>query len=173
MQAGEIVLMLDAATIPARARIEKLPRFVAGVDPGKTTGVGVYDRTEGRIVFIHTTDFFGVADFLMRWVRISDLKVYVEIPRVFMYDRNGAQQGSVRDKMLINIGGVRREAELLAGLLRGQGFTVEEVPPITEKKWTQQKFQQITKCKRQTNEHERDACRIAFVYANKRRILGG
>jgi hypothetical protein len=152
-------------------RLEPLPRYIAGVDPGKHTGVGVYDRSEQRILYITTTDFFGVANFLMSYVRISDLRVYVEVPATFMYNRNDGAEDKIRDRKMLLLGGVRREAELLAESLRRQSFDVVEVRPIPEQKWDDRKFRAITKSTRQTNEHERDACRIAFVYANKRKEI--
>lgn len=149
-------------------KLKPRKRFIAGVDPGASTGIGVYDRSEDRIVFIHTTDFFGVADWLMRMVRIDDLKVYVEVAGKFMYARNDGQDPRVRDDILIKAGGNRRESLLLAESLRRDGFDVEEVLPIREEKWDARKFKQVCKSSRQTNSHERDACRIALVYSNKR-----
>lgn len=143
-------------------------RYIAGVDPGTQTGIGVYDRGENRLVYLTTTDFFGVADWFKRFVRISDLKVYVEVPTTFMYDRHEETVDKLRDRRMLLTGGVRREAQLLAESLRRQGFAVEEVEPIRSKKWNAGQFNQALKWARQSNQHERDAGRIAWVYANKR-----
>ncbi len=151
-----------------RMRVKPLPRYAAGVDPGQQTGIGVYDRVEGRIVYITTTDFFGAAPWLMRMVRISDLRVFVEVPARFVYFRNEDLEQKVRDNLIHKAGGTRREAELLAELLRREGFDVREVPPIREEKWDARKFQQVCKSRRETNQHERDACRLAIANATKR-----
>ncbi len=153
-------------------KLEPLQRYTAGVDPGANTGVGIYDRKEGRIAFLTTTDFFGVADWLMRMVRISELQVVVEVPGTFLYrareDAKDSQQ--IRDRKMLLTGGIRREAVLLAESLRRSGFEVKEVLPIRQEKWDARKFKLMTKCLRQTNEHERDACRLAMEYAYKRDI---
>lgn len=146
-------------------------RYVAGIDPGTATGIGVYDRRTQRIEMITTTDFFGVVPWLTRMLRIADVKVYVEVPGKFMYARNDENDSKIRDDILIKAGGNRREAVLLAKSLLLSGFDVEEVLPIRDEKWDARKFRQITRSARETNQHERDACRIALVYANKRKEL--
>ncbi len=145
-----------------------LKRYVAGVDPGSSTGVSIFDRNAGRIVMITTTDFFGVGPWLVRMVRVSDLKVFVELPARFVYLRNEGLNTKVRDNLLHKAGGNRREAELLAEMLKREGFDVDTVAPVRAAKWDQAKFQVLCKSKRQTNQHERDSARLALVYANKR-----
>lgn len=142
-------------------------RYIGGVDPGTQTGVGVYDRTEDRLVYLATTDFFGVADWFKRFVRIAELKVFVEVPEIFMYDRNADLADKKRDRYLVNVGGVHREAQLLAEGLRRSGFEVEEVRPVRAKKWNSDQFKQAVKWHGQSNQHERDAGRIAWIYGAK------
>jgi hypothetical protein len=152
-------------------KLAPLPRYAVGVDPGKQTGIGVYDRKHEKIVQIKTTDFWGVIPWLERTLRLTEVKVYVEINAAFMYDRNDEIEDKKRDRYMLNVGGVRREGQLLLEGLRLAGIDAEEVRPIREKKWTPEQFRALCKSNRTTNEHERDACRIAFSYANKRKEL--
>ncbi len=157
-----------------RATVKPLPRYIAGVDPGVNTAVGVYDRHESRITLIASTDFFGVVPWLTRNVRLSDLKVFVEVPPKFIFGRNTKEAGDlqyVRDRKAFLTGGIYREAVLMAEQLRREGFEVQEVPPVRQEKWDQATFKWLCKSSRETNEHERDACRIAYIYATKREIV--
>jgi hypothetical protein len=73
-----------------------------------------------------------------------------------------------RDKILVNTGGVQREAQLLAEAIRRLGFEVVQVPPIRKAKWTDEEFQLATGSHQSSNSHEKDAVRLAFHYKNKR-----
>lgn len=160
----------------SRARIAPALRYSAGVDPGKQTGIGIFDRERGALIHFMTTDFFGVADRLRRLVRVAELMVYVEIPVIAFYRGTSdakidAESVKQRDRFMSNCGGVRREAQLLAESLRREGFNVVEVRPVAQKKWTEEQFQQATKIYQRTNAHERDACRLAMVHANDRKLV--
>lgn len=155
-----------------RIKLAPLPRFAVGIDPGATTGVGVFDRRENRIVAVKRTDFFGVLPWLTANVRLSDTKIFVEVPGTFMYAADDDKKlGKVRDRRMVDVGGNRREGILLAGTLRRAGLDVEEVRPVGQKKWDQYQFQAATKWHGPAGEHERDACRLAMFYANKRKEL--
>lgn len=146
-------------------------RYTAAIDPGASTGIAVHDRAFDKIVSLYTTNFFGVSPWLMRNFRMAELIVYVEVPAIFMYDRSNMQEDRVRDNYMAKVGGVHREAELLAELLRRDGYEVQEVPPIRKKKWTDAQFQMLTKWRGPTNQHCRDAARLALHYATKREEL--
>lgn len=151
-------------------RLAPLKRYAVGIDAGTTTGIGVYDRDTNKIVAVKRTDFFGVLPWLNANVRLSSTKIFVELPAKFMYARNdGVKNG--RDRYMADVGGNRREAQLLAETLRRAGLDVEQVSPVRQKKWDVFQFQAATKWHGVTTEHERDACRLAMFYANKRKEL--
>lgn len=154
-----------------RIRLAPQKRFAIGIDPGITTGVGVFDREVSRIVAVKRTDFFGVLPWLNANVRLADAKIFVEVPPKFMYGRNNDVRNG-RDRYMADVGGNRREGLLLAELLRREGLDVEEVRPVMQKKWDLFYFQAATKWTGSAGEHERDACRLAMYYANKRQELG-
>lgn len=145
-------------------------RFAVGIDPGTTTGIGVYDRDSSRIVAVKRTDFFGVLPWLESNVRLSNTKIFVELPGKFMYGRNDDVEKG-RDTYMADVGGNRREAQLLAELLRRARLDVEQVRPVGKEKWDVFKFQAATKWHGSVSQHERDACRLAMYYANKRKEL--
>lgn len=153
-------LLLDTSN-----KFSPLPPISIGIDCGGATGIGVYYRRSQVLQSVHTTDFFGAKEILTPYK--ADAHVYVEIPPEFIYSRNNQQSGAVRDKHAINIGGNRREAQLLAEALRREGYSVSEVPPVRETKWNQEEFQQRLQTAIKTNQHCRDAARIAYYYAGR------
>lgn len=151
-------------------RLRPLRTFIVGIDPGTTTGIALYDRKRNKILIVRSSDFFGAQSFLTdSFPHKDEVKIFVEHPSRFLYDRNAAFENATRDNALTKMGGNRREAELLAEALKRIGFDeVELVEPVREKKWTQEKFQLFTGKRQRTSQHERDAARLAVYYADKR-----
>lgn len=144
------------------------PEFVIGIDPGRQTGVGVLRYSDDKVIGWYTKNFFSVQGFLRTCYHPSQIKIIVEVNPKFMYRRNAGEKDQTRDRHMTDIGGVRREAELLAETLRRLGYTVYEVPPVREKKWDEKRFRLFTRSNKTANQHERDAVRLAFYYKNKR-----
>src|SRR5690606_20503246 len=119
-------------------------------------------------LFCQSTDFIGAQKFLNSvFPDKTEATIFIEIPNTFLYDRNENLTDSVRDNALIKMGGNRREAMLLSMMLAEIGFDdVREVPPVRKKKWTQAQFELYTGSKRRTNEHIRDAARLAIFNAD-------
>jgi hypothetical protein len=147
--------------------------FIVGVDPGKHTGIGVLRRATSthkeKVLTWTTRDFHSVQKYLATvFADRSEVKVFVEHPPAFVYGRNAGKQGGERDRFQADVGGVRREAKLLFEMLLHEGWDVELVAPVREKKWDAQRFRLFTGSANPANEHERDAVRLAVYYANKR-----
>lgn len=162
-------------------KLSPLKPFIVGIDPGKHTGVAFWRRDTEKIYFSGEKDFYSVQLFLVRSFpdnrnkpgtdrknHKETVKIFVEHPPTFMYARNDVEAGIVRDRKQQMQAGNRREAELLAMCLTARGFDVQLVPPVHEKKWTQEKYTLFTGSSKRTSEHERDACRLAVVNANWR-----
>lgn len=142
----------------------KNSQFTIGIDAGTNTGIAVFDSLTKKIIKTHSTDFFGCFKF-MKTLERENVRVIVEVPSDFIYSRNSRTKGGVRDKMAILIGGVRRESQLIAKGLRILGFDVEEVLPVRARKWTADELERHTGYAERTNEHTRDAARIAFFHS--------
>lgn len=170
---GETEVTILRNRMPPRG----LPTYVAAIDPGQNTGVAVMNYATDEIIWWGTKSFFTVQDFLLNTFKHrQDVKVIVEVPPGFLYERNEAEESEdetpgvgrkIRDRKMLNIGGVKRESELLAEALRRLGFSVTEVSPVRQKKWTPAKFQLVTKSHKRANKHEMDAVRLAIHYKNK------
>jgi len=159
-------------------------KYVVAIDAGMSTGVGIYSKKTNKVLHWCTKDFHSVQEFLSNTFEDkSEVKIIVEVPAAFLYDRNAAEDNSgvpddsrikIRDRKMLNIGGVRREAQLLAAALRLQGWLVYEVLPVREKKWDMEKFRLYTgrKTSIRANAHEMDAVRLAIHYADYKGKIG-
>lgn len=154
-------------------KLEQLRTFVVGVDPGTNTGFAFYNRKTSKLLLSGTANFCRVIDLIEQsFPHKDEVTIFVELPSKFLYDRNDVQDGIVRDRKNQFMASVRREAELMIAMLRHKGFDqVVDVPPVHGAKWTQEKFRLFTGSRKQTNEHERDAVRLAIHYSNKRKEI--
>jgi hypothetical protein len=146
------------------------PDFVVGIDPGSTTGLALL-RKDGSFLDCWTFDFFTVQDFLCStFPRRSNVRIFVELPPRFVYDRHRGADDKAKggDLQSMHIGGNRREAELLKLALDRLGFHAEHVNPVPQKKWDDKRFRLFTKASKPTSQHERDATRLAIHYLNKK-----
>lgn len=136
-------------------------RFVVGIDPGKATGVAVYDRGSQAVPHIVTTDFWGVFELLeARYEPESVYKIVVEVPptkRVF--HRQAASRGAI-ERTSVNVGAVIRESELLAQGLERRGYTV--IRHRAQGKQTREGVKRLTGIDRRMNQHERDALMLCY-----------
>jgi len=137
------------------------------VDPGKTTGVAMYDQ---ETLTTHTCDFwdlFPVGDTLRSlWTRPL---VIVEAPYKtgVVHQRlvAGRKELSAQLKIAQNAGSVQREAELIVEGLQREGVRVVEHDPDTSKKWSDKKLRRlIGDWDGPSNEHTRDAIMMLVAY---------
>lgn len=162
-------------------KLEPLKPIVIGIDAGQHTGIAIYRRKDNKIIFSATKDFYSVQLFIVRSFPDNskkggrneklDVKIFIELPKSMLYKRNESDIRNEELKIMFHAGGNAREAQLLAMCLRGRGYEVELVDPVHEKKWDQKRFSLFTGSNKRTSEHERDAVRLASVYANKRKYI--
>lgn len=92
-------------------------------------------------------------------------KVRVEMPGKFLYGRQvkRGQRRQVNEKMAINVGGVIREAELIAERFRDWGYEVDTPQPVGNP-WKENAtlFKQTTGYKKTSNEYTRDAAWLVY-----------
>jgi hypothetical protein len=147
------------------------------VDPGEHTGFAIYDFIERRFIETQTFDHPRY-----KWVGMHRLLNYldsvipsvyppevvhviIEYPPAFVYRRNASAGGSASggNRHAFNIGGVRREAELIFGKLVFEKRLpyVDLVPPVRAAKWSAADAERFTGIKRMS-QHARDAARLAL-----------
>lgn len=139
------------------------PHIFIGIDPGKRTGICVWDAKEKCVASLLTTGFWDAYRFIGSFPR-ETTTVVIETPNAkrVLYRRKDADgEGRGRERMAANVGSNRREAELLAEGLDLAGFTVERITP-TRTKWTAYQLERLTGITERTNEHVRDAIRLVY-----------
>ncbi len=131
---------------------------VIGIDPGKQTAVAVYDKELKRLIDVFMTDFWGVHEYLESSPDnyVID-KIIVEVPRT---KSNWHKKGC--DITSANVGGIYREAELLAEGIERMGYTVIRQHP--QGKASHNYIKRLTGWNKRTNEHKRDAIMLCWGY---------
>ncbi len=139
-------------------------RYVIGVDPGVRTGVAEFDR-KARAWKLYTSDFWQLYETFRAYEFPADLLVVVEDPARNrpVFDRGVT--GRRRLHVAQSVGGVKREATLLIEGLRRVGVAVIPVAPVRAQKWDAAALAAAIGYTRATNEHERDAARLARMYS--------
>ena len=149
------------ATKQDQGGVEEVNWYTIGIDPGKNTGIAVYDREEKRISILKTTDFWGVinlinSNFPPRAVNI----LFIELPETKHVWHKGASSRAAIERTGVNIGSCIREAELLTKWAIGNGYRVLNCKP--RGKVDSKRFSKLTGWTGRTNQHERDAGMMAF-----------
>jgi hypothetical protein len=140
------------------------PKILIGVDGGKNCGFAVYDNVAEKFISIETLDFWRVYNKITSSFLRIETEIIVEKlnPTGALYARTDGKTAKGRDRFAANVGGARRETDLLIEGLELAGFTVRKVKPVKAAKWTPDDLARFCKWTKQTSEHGRDAARIIF-----------
>lgn len=129
-----------------------------GIDPGKKTAIAVYDSITKRIIDVFMTDFWGAYEYLESEQHDILIKaVIIEVPRT---KSNWHKKGC--DITSANVGGIYREANLLANGIERMGLKVVRQHP--QGKVDAAYVKKITGYQGKTNEHTRDAIMLCWGY---------
>jgi len=130
-------------------------KFVIGVDPGTHTGYAVYSVERRAFLEILTLTFWETFDMVTQY-NPEWTKIVVEVPSTKAVWQAMPKTGlRSLQRQAVNVGGVLREAELMADGLFNAGYLVIRAHPIgkTDKK----RFQRVTGFMGRLNQHQRDA----------------
>lgn len=134
--------------------------IVYGIDPGKKTAIAKYDKKLGRLTDVFTVDFWGCYEYFSYDYVLNDApisKVIIEVPRT---KSNWHKKGC--DITAANVGGIFREANLLADGLEKLGYEVVRQHP--QGKVDAEYVKRLTGWKDRTNEHTRDAIMLCWGF---------
>ena len=134
-----------------------MSRFI-GIDPGKKTAIAVYCSITKRIIDVFMTDFWGAYEYLQAEQNNALIKqVTIEVPRT---KSNWHKKGC--DITSANVGGIYREANLLADGIERLGLKVVRQHP--QGKVDAEYVERVTGYKDRTNEHSRDAIMLCWGF---------
>lgn len=126
---------------------------VIGIDPGTKTGMAIYDKKSRSLIDVWITDFWGAYGTILAAKEPID-KVIIEVPRC---KKNWQGAGAA-----IDVGGIVREAKLLADGIEKLGIVVVRVHP--QGKHDAAYVKKLTGWPKRTNEHTRDAIMLCWGY---------
>lgn len=129
-----------------------------GIDPGNKTAIAIYDSTTKRIIDVFMTDFWGAYEYLENEQHdILIKKVIIEVPRT---KSNWHKKGC--DITSANIGGIYREATLLADGIERMGLKVVRQHP--QGKVDAEYVKKITGWDKRASQHARDAIMLCWGF---------
>lgn len=142
-------------------------KFYIGIDCGKSTGFAVWDSRAKKYTEISTRDFWDVIGYLQGVEgtgALSDTCIVVEDPNLIksLYARHDNQDRAAALKIAQNVGGVKRETELMVEFLEKNRFNFVTIKPTASKMRDADRFKQVTGYDKQTSQHGRDAALLVF-----------
>ena len=149
---------------PTNGNAEDLCRYIIGIDPGKKTGLAIWDTYREKYDAVKTLDFWGVHDLLKLAYPPALCVLVIEDPKqnkaTFFHRETGAKK---REKISRNVGANMEHATLLIERFESLGYDVRAIKP-TKRKWSADTFKRETGYDKRTSEHARDAARLAWDF---------
>lgn len=138
--------------------------YCIGIDPGKNTGIAVWD-TEAQSFVLLDTVLIHVA-LMYVWSRKFDynwdIRVYFEDARKRQYLPRERNASEYRGK-LMGAGSVKRDSVIWQDALTDWGIPFTMVPPRAgATKWDTDTFRRVTGYTGRTSNHARDAALLVF-----------
>lgn len=135
--------------------------YAIGIDPGKNTGIAVWN-TKGQHFFHIATMPIHEALLYVKSFPEGDTRVYFEDARQRQYLPRERNTSEYRGK-LMGAGSVKRDSVIWQDALTDWGIPFEMVPPRAgATKWDADTFARITGYKGRTSNHARDAALLVF-----------
>lgn len=138
--------------------------YCIGIDPGKNTGIAVWD-TEAQSFVLLDTVLIHVA-LMYVWSRKFDynwdIRVYFEDARKRQYLPRERNASEYRGK-LMGAGSVKRDSVIWQDALTDWGIPFKMVPPRAgATKWNADTFRRVTGYTGRTSNHARDAALLVW-----------
>ena len=138
-----------------------------GLDPGKHTGLAVWDTEAQRFKEIETQPVHKALDSVKNWINVGKafyggVRVYFEDARQRKWLPKDATSSEYRGH-LMGAGSVKRDSVIWQDALTDWGIPFEMVPPRAgATKWNADTFARITGYKGRTSNHAREAALLVY-----------
>ena len=146
------------------------PRHFIGIDPGRKTGLAVWDAKLSTFELLDTLDFWQTVDLVTTAYPPLSTVLVIEDPGMNKPTfGHGEAARRKREKISRNVGWNQCEAALLIEGFERLGYEVRRVRPQGKKgekrKWNAAKFRAITGYTKRTSEHSRDAGMLVYNFS--------
>lgn len=139
--------------------------YYIGIDPGKETGLAVWDGTRKQFRTVQTCTIVHALEFcfkLWEMERPGEIELYVEDARQRSWLPREKSISEYRGK-LMGAGSVKRDCTIWQEFSEEYGIPLHLVPPRPGMtKWSPEYFKTITGWTGRTSEHARDAALLVF-----------
>ena len=137
--------------------------YLVGLDPGKNTGIAVWNTEAQAFVFLDTVQIHEALQLVFRFdVTDGPVKVYFEDARKRQYLPRERNASEYRGK-LMGAGSVKRDSVIWQDALTDWGIPFEMVPPRAgATKWDADTFRRLTGYTGRTSNHARDAALLVW-----------
>lgn len=137
--------------------------YLIGLDPGKHTGIAVWNTKGQHFFYIDTLLIHDALYYVRTFAKgDNDVRVYFEDARQRQYLPRERNTSEYRGK-LMGAGSVKRDSVIWQDALTDWGIPFEMVPPRAgATKWDADTFARITGYKGRTSNHARDAALLVY-----------
>jgi hypothetical protein len=140
-----------------------------GIDPGKSTGLAIYDTETGSFDNVYSTTFWGAIAAIDVLIAHSmpdkyELAAVVEVPKTKSVWHKAESDGA-KNRTAVNVGTVIDKAELIVEYLENHGIRVIKQHP--RGKVDAAYFKRVTGWQGATNSHSRDAGMMCYGLRGK------
>lgn len=134
-----------------------------GIDPGKNTGIAVWNTNTQRFELLDTVPIHKAMEIVKEWeYPVRSIRVYFEDARQRQYLPRERNASEYRGK-LMGAGSVKRDSVIWQDALTDWGIPFTMVPPRAgATKWTADAFRRITGYTGRTSNHARDAALLVY-----------
>jgi hypothetical protein len=134
-----------------------------GLDPGKNTGIAVWNTNTQHFELLDTVPIHKAMEIVKEWeYPVRSVRVYFEDARKRQYLPRERNASEYRGK-LMGAGSVKRDSVIWQDALTDWGIPFTMVPPRAgATKWTADTFRRITGYTGRTSNHARDAALLVY-----------
>ena len=135
-------------------------RYLIAIDPGKQSGVAVWDYARQCVMNVYTFNFWQLHDFVLEQYQPDDGVILIESSesQSYLWHAQGKNR-AVTGKVGRSVGANNREASLLAERFASRGYSVGTVKPKNTK-LSAEAVKRLSGYQGRTNNHNRDAIMI-------------
>jgi len=134
-------------------------RYYIGIDSGVNTGLALWDAIDKDYKEVDTMMIHQAMDFVRSWVQYAPRMTFVRVEDA----RKRKWFGESGREQLQGAGSIKRDAKIWEDFLTDIGAQFEMVAPKNNQtKLTAAHFKTVSKWKKMTNEHSRDAAMLVL-----------